>query len=303
MNPWKDSEAYAREARKVDSVGEALLLTLLWWRRDGWTVRVQEPVEQYRVDLFVPEARVAIEVDSFAAHGSNVAMERDAAKRNLVVARGWAPLAFSAQQVVFHTHDALAEAMAVIQRRLPSVERPSLPKPKPPPPDLRAFAEGGRALLAALAAGPADSIEEVNLSATLREMADRTPRERAAVEMFRIVLESPALIHAPLLFGALAGVDGPVTLAAYELAAAVTNGVLDEPGFLARCPAMLQPIALRQLRDWAKDPETAFARACETVDAISPGTMDAYRQAQIANLLAALQAPEQPPPLVIRRRR
>lgn len=269
MNPWHDSAAYAAQAQKVESAGEALLLSLLWWRRDGWTVRTQEPVEQYRVDLFVPEARVAIEVDSLGGHGSNAAMERDARKRNLVVGRGWAPLTFSARQTIFSPHDTLQAALALIQGRLPGTPRPS-GRPKPPPPDLRDFALGGRALLAALVNAPADVPDEVRLSATLRAMANRSEKERAGANLFRIVLECPTLIRDPLLSSTLASVKGPVALAAAELDAALTGDSLNEAVFLARCPAMLQPIALRQLRDWWREPETAHARAWEIAREIEP---------------------------------
>ena len=306
MNPWKDSEAYAREAAKVDSVGEALLLTLLWWRRDGWTVRAQEPVEQYRVDLFVPEARVAIEVDSFAAHSTGKDQQRDAAKRNLVVARGWAPFTFTAQEAVFFPHNRLVDVVALIGSRLPpKKDRPNPPR-KPLPPDMRAFAAGSRALLDALAVGAADSIEEVRLSASLREMANATPRERAGVALFRIVMESPAMIHDPLIYQALSSVDGPVALAAVELAAAVdkASGTLDEPRFLPRCPALLQPVALRQLRDWASDPDTAWSRAFEAVNHLAPDVAQAYRQSRVDEMMAALRAsmPADPAPPAPRRR-
>jgi len=123
MNRWRDSDEYARQATKVESAGEALLLTLLWWRRDGWTIRTQQPIGTFRVDLFVPEAKLAIEVDSFEAHGSGAVMERDAKKRNLVVAQGWAPLTFSARQTLYHPHDTLAAALAEVGRRLPAKSR------------------------------------------------------------------------------------------------------------------------------------------------------------------------------------
>ena len=54
MNPWTDSPDFAREAAKVESAGEALMLTLLWWRRAGWTVVTQKPIEQYRIEVPTP---------------------------------------------------------------------------------------------------------------------------------------------------------------------------------------------------------------------------------------------------------
>jgi very-short-patch-repair endonuclease len=161
MNLWSDSEAYARQAAKVESAGEAVLLTLLWWRRAGWTVRAQEPIDRFRIDLFIPEAGIAIEVDSFEAHGSAALMERDATKRNLIVARGWAPLSIPAQDALYRPHHerVLPRIMSVIGSRLPPA-RPRLKTSAPMPEEDHAggavmshkeLAERGAAFLAELA--------------------------------------------------------------------------------------------------------------------------------------------------------
>ena len=244
MNPWNDSDGFAREARKVESAGEATLLSLLWWRRDGWTVRAQEPIEQYRIDLFVPEAGVAIEVDSFGGHGSAEAMERDARKRNLVVARGWAPLAFSAQQALFRSQDALADALAVINGRM-MAKRPATPPARPRPVDLADFAAGGRALLAALQDGPSDDLV---LSASHRVLANRGAAEYLGVELLQVVLDCPELVRDDDIGPALDAIEGPVALAAQALREALPpGGTLDRAAFLQRCPALLQPVAARRL--------------------------------------------------------
>lgn len=282
MNPWTDSDDFAREARKVESAGEALLLTLLWWRRDGWTVRTQEPIEQYRVDLFVPEAGVAIEVDSLAGHGSNEAMERDAKKRNLVVARGWAPLTFSAQQTLFRSHDALTEALAVIESRLgkprPGGALPRGPKGPPGVPSIADFAAGGRALLAALSDPPADA---VHLSASQRVMADRSEVELLGVEALGAIFDCPEVIErAPWVIDILDQIDGPVALAAASLRRHYRNGALDDAAFLRDCPALLYHVATERL---------VFPRfpSMETAT-------DATREfgAQLENLLRADEPPK-----------
>lgn len=158
-NPWTDSDDYAREAAKVESAGEALLLTLLWWRRDGWTVRAQHSVEQYRIDLFIPEVGVAIEVDGFEGHASGGAMERDAAKRNLVVSRGWAPLTFSARQTLFRQHETLATVLAAIGGRLDARKVRAggvvrAPRAKAAEVPLETAVEGGHRLLGKIANVP-----------------------------------------------------------------------------------------------------------------------------------------------------
>jgi very-short-patch-repair endonuclease len=240
MNPWHDSDTFADEARKVESAGEALLLTLLWWRRDGWTVRTQEPIEQYRIDLFVPEAGVAIEVDSFGGHGSAADMERDAQKRNLVVARGWAPLSFSAQQTLFRSQDTLAEALAVIQGRI-VVVRPGQRREQSS--DLTSVADGSRALLAALTGGALD----VHLSASERVLTNLPEVERVGIELLEVVLDWPVLIRDPEI-GAALWTDGPVELAATTLRESLSpDGVLDRPGFLRACPALLYPVVVHRL--------------------------------------------------------
>lgn len=165
MNDWSDTEDLGRQAAKTESAGESVLLSLLWWRRRGWTVRTQHPIAGYRIDLVVPEARVAIEVDSMEGHGSGTAMEHDAEKRNLVVAGGWAPLTFSARQTLFKPHDTLARVLAEVERRLPpTTKRPSevLREAKHhrrldlSPAQIETNIEGVAGLLSVLANGPCD---------------------------------------------------------------------------------------------------------------------------------------------------
>lgn len=249
MNPWSESEAFAREARKVESAGEALLLALLWWRRNGWTVRSQEPIEQYRIDLFVPEAGVAIEVDSFGGHGSNDAMERDARKRNLVVARGWAPLAFSAQQTLFRSHDALTDALAVIESRMGKPRPGAAPRrPQSGPPDAPSvadFAAGGRALLAALSDPLA---ETVCLSVSQRALANRSDLELLGMRALGTIFDCPEVIRrAPYVLDLLEQISGPVALTAAALRRHYQGDVLNDAAFLRDCPALLYHSATARL--------------------------------------------------------
>jgi very-short-patch-repair endonuclease len=153
-NPWKDSDGFAAQAAKVESAGEALLLTLLWWRRDGWTVRTQEQIEQYRIDIAVPEAKLAIEVDSFEAHGSAAAMEHDAARSNLLVSKGWVVVRYSVRQTIAKAWQCASEVLAQIQRRAPSTYRPPVERTsivsRPPVFDPVAMHAGASELLATL---------------------------------------------------------------------------------------------------------------------------------------------------------
>jgi very-short-patch-repair endonuclease len=246
MNHWNDSDGFASEARKVESAGEALLLALLWWRRAGWTVRAQEPLDQFRIDLFVPEAGVAIEVDSFGGHSSNTDMERDARKRNLVVARGWAPLSFSAQQTLFDSQNTLAHALSVITGRM-LAKRPEAPPRAPvPAPDVSVAVAGSRAVLASLTPGPLDN--ELHLSPSHRVLANRSAAEYLGIELLEVVFDCPALIRDADIGATLAAIDGPVALAGAALREAQPlGGEFDRARFLRHCPALLHPIAVRRL--------------------------------------------------------
>lgn len=254
MNPWTDSEGFAREALKVESAGEAVMLTLLWWRRAGWTVVTQKPIEQYRIDLFVPEAGVAIEVDSLAGHGTNAAMEKDARKRNLVVARGWAPLTFSAQQATFSPHEILPDILAAIGARLAPLQRP-VPPPAggrgSSPQDPKEMARYGRDLIASLRDGHDDP--GLILSPTHRALADRTPRELLGIELLGLAIQHPALLQDDAIAEAMANIDGPVALAASRLREACSDGRIDQGAFLGLIPAILRPVAAERLAGSAGD--------------------------------------------------
>lgn len=306
MNPWTDSPGFAQQAAKCESAGETILLAMLWWRRSGWTVRAQEPLEEFRIDLFIPEAKVAIEVDSFGGHGSAKDMERDARKRNLAVARGFAPLSYSAQQAVFHPHDALADILANVSRRMPA-KRPGPARTRPPEP-----ADGGpiltKAELAAkcrefVASAEARAKETatapvVHLSASQRAFANRGEAECDGVELLGVVLDCPALIHDEQISEMLRNTDGPVSLAAVALGASVSSGNLDRAAFLRDCPALLQPIALRRL---ATPVCASAAAAAAQAENIIQGIRARGAGAMLQSL--AMDLPAEPPKKTMRRRR
>lgn len=54
---------------------------------------------RYRLDLAWPEAKVFVEGDGFAAHGSPAAFERDRQRQNALVAAGWLPLRYTWRDV------------------------------------------------------------------------------------------------------------------------------------------------------------------------------------------------------------
>jgi very-short-patch-repair endonuclease len=73
-----------------------------------------------RPDLVDPDLRIVLEADSFAWHGSRVALRRDARRYDLLVVDGWLVLRFAWEDVM---HDAsfvrstLVAALALAQRR------------------------------------------------------------------------------------------------------------------------------------------------------------------------------------------
>jgi hypothetical protein len=83
-----------------------------------------EPVRQHwiravghspiRVDLAYPDARVAIEADSRLFHSGRADLQRDAGKRNLLIALGWRPLAFTWADA----HDRLHYIASTVGREL-----------------------------------------------------------------------------------------------------------------------------------------------------------------------------------------
>lgn len=265
MNPWTDSEDFARQAAKVESAGEAVLLSLLWWRRAGWTVRAQEPVKPFRIDLVVPEAMVAIEVDSFEGHGSGAAMEHDARKRNAVIAAGWAPLAYSARDALFRSQDTLADILAHVGRRISlRTPRPTAAEPPRPAFDAVTFATGGRALLDAME----QTFAPVKADPSWRAFAHGPARERLALELIGVVILYPALLTEPGVAAAFDVVGGPVWLAADLVRRNMYGAELDRVAVVVDWPSELSTFAFEVIHAEKPDAATARKRALEIVDQI-----------------------------------
>jgi very-short-patch-repair endonuclease len=52
-----------------------------------------------RVDFAYPELRIAIEYDSYEHHVGKIALDRDAARRNAIVSRGWLSVTATARDL------------------------------------------------------------------------------------------------------------------------------------------------------------------------------------------------------------
>lgn len=153
MNEWADPESYGREAAKVVSRGEAMMLAVLWPERKGWSIKCQFELEGYFIDLAIPEAHLAVEVDSFAAHGSSKAMEHDAVRSNRMLAVGWATVRYPSQRVLMSAWQCASDVLGHIGRRVKVPHRAPVPRAEPLPPapyDPVAVARGANELLSAL---------------------------------------------------------------------------------------------------------------------------------------------------------
>jgi very-short-patch-repair endonuclease len=233
------------------------MLAMMWPERDGWTIVCQHPLDPYRIDIAVPEAKVAVEVNSFGAHGSAAAMAHDAKRRTVLSLQGWETVELPSQEVFLFAYRLLAErVLPIVKRRLSPAYQPPMPRPSgkaKPPLDTAETAAHGKALLAALEAQTSDNWPSVVLGPSQRELANRGTTELAGIRLLNVVLTSPRLAHDPGIAAALTAIDGPVSLAAAALRKSMIADVIDKAAFLRACPALLQPFAASCLREPACD--------------------------------------------------
>jgi hypothetical protein len=71
-----------------------------------------------RLDVAYPEARVAIELDGAAFHGSRVARERDLRRDTALAALGWVVLRFSFERLMRDPEGCRREIVAVVRGRM-----------------------------------------------------------------------------------------------------------------------------------------------------------------------------------------
>lgn len=157
--PWSDLGGLAEELRKTETPGEALLLVALWSKREKWRPRAQHPVGAYRVDIAIPEAKLAIEADGHRFHSTNAQLEADAARQNALVAEGWTPLRFSAAQAFLKPADVAEQIAKEARKRVTTRQHPAPPPPEQPMDPAFASAQAQKLLDALTQAGnPGDMI-------------------------------------------------------------------------------------------------------------------------------------------------
>lgn len=131
---WDDLGSLAYEIQKTESRPEALLLVALWGDRDGWTPRTQYEVAGRRIDVAIPEAKIAIEADGHEWHSTNEKMEDDLERQNILVEHGWTPLRYSAKRSFLTTGQCAVRALREIKKRIRApgdVRRPNPPQRDP----------------------------------------------------------------------------------------------------------------------------------------------------------------------------
>jgi predicted transcriptional regulator of viral defense system len=107
----------------TDSERERLLLRML--RRHGFP----SPIPQFEIrdddgrliarpDFAYPDRKIAIEYDSYQEHTGKVALVRDSARRNAIVARGWAPIAATAEDLRRGGHQLASDLRMARAQRL-----------------------------------------------------------------------------------------------------------------------------------------------------------------------------------------
>lgn len=151
--PWVESaSALAREIQKTESRPEAILLVALWGERAKWRLVTQYQIGDYRVDIAIPEAHIAIEVDGHEWHRTNGDMVNDLDRQNAITYAGWTVLRFPASRIFAASGKYLPEIVREVRKRVKDASHPPPPKvPEPEPlPELSTQIDGGLYLLEAL---------------------------------------------------------------------------------------------------------------------------------------------------------
>lgn len=81
----------------------------------GWVANY--PIGGYRVDVAFPAAKVAIEVDGWAFHSSQVDFQNDRERQNNIALSGWHVLRFTWLDLVEYPQRVLAQIRSAISAR------------------------------------------------------------------------------------------------------------------------------------------------------------------------------------------
>ena len=86
--------------------------------RRGLYVETQIPCGKYRIDLTIPEFRIAIECDGYAFHSSPAQKRHDARKNRYLKSNGWYVIRFTGQDIVSHLPHVITTIEKVINKRV-----------------------------------------------------------------------------------------------------------------------------------------------------------------------------------------
>ena len=105
-NPWSVAEVRAHRLLRRAGIG-------------GWIGNYPIAVDGQvlTVDIAIPEARVAIEVNSFEFHSQRAAMERDAFRSNALLSIGWRPYVLTPRQIAERPDETINWLRSVAGRR------------------------------------------------------------------------------------------------------------------------------------------------------------------------------------------
>lgn len=84
----------------------------------AWEKEDLIPGRKYRVDIYLPASRLAIEFDGFQYHRSKAAFQKDRERQNLFISHGFHPLRFFAKQVFEDLDGVTAQIVSVHKARL-----------------------------------------------------------------------------------------------------------------------------------------------------------------------------------------
>ncbi|MEC0275746.1 endonuclease domain-containing protein [Peribacillus frigoritolerans] len=107
---------YFEELNKCESPIEKRVLNALWMR--DHKVTAQYPMSPYRLDLALPEYRIAIECDGRAYHSSPKQKAHDRKRDKYLRSKGWITLRFSGRTINRNMGTVIQRVESEIQKKL-----------------------------------------------------------------------------------------------------------------------------------------------------------------------------------------
>ncbi|MGJ3196924.1 endonuclease domain-containing protein [Peribacillus frigoritolerans] len=106
---------YLEELNKCESPIEKRVLKALWMR--DYKATAQYPMSPYRLDLALPEYRIAIECDGKAYHSSPKQKAHDRRRDKYLKSKGWVTLRFSGSTINRNMSKVITRIESEIQKK------------------------------------------------------------------------------------------------------------------------------------------------------------------------------------------